>query len=284
MDSEVPNKPRDTPPLADPRPLPSPPLPGGEASLSTRPTLDRCTIALVFGAATILLMAFVPLYNALIRPWPNAVYSVSPDGMNIGVNGTLQPGDGGPFVLRVASAVARMWSATDDRPLVVELNSGGGGSGAAEMMAYSLLLANKLTRQGTATVVGRNSGCFSACTFLFAAGSSRYADPSAVFMFHQPSTESIPLVQQDPEDDPAKFPDWLTGSTLSWVSFRSPKLAEFLVENGFYRFRDCYLPAYHIGPNFPGYFTGEVKPIQTTVSPPPGSELNERSFYDILVC
>src|SRR3954447_24559181 len=109
MDSEVPNKSGDTPPLADPRPLTSAPLPGSEASLSTRPTLDRYTIALVFGAATILLMAFVPLYNALIRPWPNAVYLVSPDGMNIGVNGTLQPGDGGPFVLRVASAVVRMW-------------------------------------------------------------------------------------------------------------------------------------------------------------------------------
>jgi len=102
-------------------------------------------------------MGFVPIYNALTRPWPNDVYSVSADGMNIRVNGTLGSGDGGPFALRVASAVVRMWSATDDRPLVVELNSGGGSAGAAEMMAYSLFLANKLIRQGTTTVVGRNS-------------------------------------------------------------------------------------------------------------------------------
>jgi hypothetical protein len=278
----MPGEPR---PLADPR-LRSIPAPDGDQVTSSgRPSLDRCVIVLVFGVATILLMAFVPLYNALIRPWPNAVYSVSADGMNIGVNGTLQPGDGGPFVLRVASAMVRMWSATDDHPLVVELNSGGGAIGAAEMMAYSLLLANKLTRQGTVTVVGQNSGCFSACTFLFAAGSHRNADPSAVFMFHQPSSGSIPLLPQGPpQDDSIKFSDWLTGSTLSWVAFRSPKLAQFLVDNGFYRFRDCYLPSYQIGRNFPGYFTGEVNPIQTTVSPPPGSTLNKRSFYDILVC
>jgi hypothetical protein len=285
MDPEDPNEPRRPPSRAGPRPRSLPAPRGDQTSSSSRPALGKRTVVLGFVAATILLMGFVPIYNALTRPWPNDVYSVSADGMNIRVNGTLGSGDGGPFALRVASAVVRMRLATDDRHLVVELNSGGGSAGAAEMMAYSLLLANKLTRQGTATVVGRDSGCYSACTFLFAAGSRRNADPSAVFMFHQPSSGSIPwLPQVDPEYDSVKAADWLTGSTLSWVSFRSSALTDFLVDNGFYRFRDCYLPADQISRNFPGYFTGEATPIQTDVSPPLGSFLERPNFYDILIC
>jgi hypothetical protein len=234
---------------------------GSSASASNRPSLSTGTVTGGFVVAAILLAATVPLYNALIRPWPNAVYSVSDDGMTISLNGVIGPGDGGPFALRVASALTRMWLTDDDRPLVVELNSDGGGTGAAEMMAYSLLLVNRLTQQGTVTVVGQDSVCYSACTFVFGAGSRRIADPSAVFMFHQPHTQAIPsLPQRLPQDDSVKFADWLTGSTLSWVSFRSPALAGFLVDNGFYRYRDCYLRADQISSNFPGYFTGDAAP------------------------
>jgi hypothetical protein len=153
------------------------------------------------------------------------------------------------------------------------------------MMAYSLFLVNRLTRQGTVTVVGQDSVCYSACTFVFGAGSRRIADPSAVFMFHQPHTQPIPSLPPDrPQEDGVKFADWLTGSTLSWMSFRSPALAGFLVDNGFYRYRDCYLLAEQISSNFPGYFTDEAKPVQTIVSPAPGTVRNQRLFYDMLVC
>ena len=132
------------------------PSPGGQASASSRPGLSTRTVTWGFAAAAILLTAIVPFYNALIRPWPNAVYSVSDDGMTIGLNGMIGPGRRLRLRLRVASAMSRMWSAADDRPLVVELNSAGGAVGAAEMMAYSLFLANRLTRQGTVTVVGQD--------------------------------------------------------------------------------------------------------------------------------
>jgi len=279
MDPEDPNEPKQS--------IPRGPHPGSAWAPGgiLQPALSTGTVALGFVAAAILLAAVVPFYNALTRPWPNAVYSVSDDGMTIGLNGTIGPGDGGPFALRVALAVSRMWSAAGDRPLVVELNSAGGAAGAAEMMAYSLILVNKLTRQGTATVVGQDSVCYSACTFVFGAGSRRIADPSAVFMFHQPSSGSIPLLPQGrQQDDPVKFADWLTGSTLSWVSSHSRALAGFLVDNGFYRYRDCYLLAEQISSNFPGYFTSEATPVQTTVSPAPGTVRNRRLFYDILVC
>jgi len=220
-------------------------------------------------------MISVPIHDALIRPWPNTVYSVSADGMNIGVNGQIRFGDGGAFALKVAAAVVKMWSATDNRPLMVELNSGGGDIGAAQMMAYSLLLANRLTRQGTATAVGRESACYSACTFLFAAGSYRKVDPSALFMFHQPHSQTMSWQPKiAPEDDDAKFQDRLTGLTLSWVSFRSPELAAFLEHNGFYRSRDCFLSAIQIGRDFPRYLTGKPAPLQIAVSPPLGFALN----------
>src|SRR3954451_5756969 len=106
MDLEIPDKTRRSPPQ--------------------RPSLGMGRIILGFIGATILLMISVPIHDALIRPWPNTVYSVSADGMNIGGNGQIRFGDGGAFALKVAAAVVKMWSAPDNRTLMVELNSGGG--------------------------------------------------------------------------------------------------------------------------------------------------------------
>jgi len=85
--------------------------------------------------------------------------------------------------------------------LPVFLNSVGGNLQAARTIAEDIA-GNHMQ-----VVVARDATCQSACTTIFAAGSQRFADPKAFFMFHGSRNflqmPYLPVITREIPDDPA---------------------------------------------------------------------------------
>jgi hypothetical protein len=104
---------------------------------------------------------------------------LTPGGLAL--EGPITPATLPRFALALAAAVLL----DADGRTVLELDSRGGNLDAALLMRRLVKAAQALAP--VETWVGPGRSCQSACAVLFAAGASRAADPTALFMFHAPA-------------------------------------------------------------------------------------------------
>jgi ATP-dependent Clp protease protease subunit len=140
------------------------------------------------GAACLLLLVAAALVVGVAgRSGPAAVdpeawpARVTLTRAGLALEGAITPATLPGFALVLAAAVLLD---TDGRT-VLDLDSRGGNLDAALLMRRLVKAAEILIPVETSVGPGRS--CQSACAVLFAAGASRAADPTALFMFHAPA-------------------------------------------------------------------------------------------------
>ena len=139
-----------------------------------------CLVLLILAGA-VLAFAVAPRHQAVgVDPGEQpARVSLTPAGL--AVQGKITPAT----PLRFAAVLAAAVLLDADGRTSIALDSRGGNLDAALLMRRMVKAAQPLT--AIDTWVGPGQSCQSACTVLFATGSGRGADPTALFMFHAPA-------------------------------------------------------------------------------------------------